>query len=868
MPDLSDQQWLSFSEHLDQALQLPEADLASWLADLASSEPEVAAEILRKLEARHRAGFAAFLSDALVVGERESVASLVGRQVGHYTIDSEVGRGGMGSVWRAHRTDGRFEGTVAIKFVHTYWLGRAAEERFLAEGRLLGRLNHPNIARLIDAGAYSESVPYLVLEYVEGESIDDYCDHYQLDVESRVALFRDVLAAVGHAHSHRIVHRDLKPTNILVTRDGVAKLLDFGIAKLLGEGASAAQTVAPALTPQYAAPEQLQGQAVTTATDVYALGLVLYRLLTGHHTVPIEGRSTAQIYQAVIELSPARASQTPGVAASIRRVLEGDLDNILGKALKKDPLERYASVGAFAEDLRRFLAHEPVRARPPPLWYRLKKFARRNRPMIGVSVPAALLLLAIGSYELKHRLSVPSPSPRSIAVLPLRNESGEASQQYFSDGISEDLINTLSQFQGLRVIGRSSSFQFRDSKENSRSIGAKLGVARLLEGSVRRSGDMIRVSAELIDTADGSLQWSQQYDRPYQSLFALQDEITRAVVAALQSRLLPGEHAAEQGDRPPGGNLEAYIAQLQGKFYLNYHAEADYRQAIEYYTQATQLDPSYAFAWAGLARSWASLGALFLGGGPAQEAYANSRAAAARALALSPDLASAHVARGRVLYRADFDWRGAVAESRRALELAPNDGEVKSALARQLATLGEVEQAIEFARQAIVSDPLQPDRYYSLATFLSGLNRLDEAEQAVRRAIELEPAAAVYHQQLAITEIQRGDAKAALEAAQQEPPGPWQDIALALARQIGNDRTAADTALMTLIEKDANGDPYQVAQVYALRNDAKKTFEWLNRALDGRDPGITNLNFDPFLLRYKSDPRFTAFCRKVGLVVK
>jgi TolB-like protein/Flp pilus assembly protein TadD len=521
----------------------------------------------------------------------------------------------------------------------------------------------------------------------------------------------------------------------------------------------------------------------------------------------------------------------------------------------------------FVTRIRKLLAGEsapvPTMARKPAA---LAPKGASPAKAVGLAVLAVVLAAVAGYLLVEKPWSAKfAPPAHSIAVLPLANESGDAKEQYFSDGISEDLITALSQFQGLKVIGRTSAFQFRDSKEDSRSIGAKLQVAHLLEGSVRRSGDVVRVSAELINTTDGSAQWSERYDRPYKDLFALQDEITRAVAVALRTKLLPGEHAAAQSERPPSGSLDAYNAFLQGQFYLLRQTEADYRKAIESFTEATELDPRYALAWSGLSRAWAGLGVQFVEGAPAQEAYAKARAAADRALSLSPELASAHVARGYVLLVADFDWRGAEAEYRRAVELAPNDGYAKFSLGQQLATVGELERAIELTREALATEPLRANWYNWLAIYLSGLNRLDEAERAVRRAIELQPGAVSFHENLTIIEIQRGNAQAALAAAQQEPSGVWQDIALALARQIGADRSAADAALKTLIDKDARFAPYQIAEVYALRNDAKQTFAWLDRAWSSRDPGINFLLYDPLILRYKDDPRFAAFCKKVGL---
>jgi TolB-like protein/tetratricopeptide (TPR) repeat protein len=487
----------------------------------------------------------------------------------------------------------------------------------------------------------------------------------------------------------------------------------------------------------------------------------------------------------------------------------------------------------------------------------------------GAILLAAMAVLALAYFGLDSwvlsRHAVSGAGTKSVAVLPLKNESGDPSQQYFSDGISEDLITALSQVPGLKVIGRASSFHFRDSTEDSRTIAQKLGVAHLIEGSVRRAGDTVRVSAELVNAADGSTAWSERYDRPYKDLFALQDEITRAVAGALRTKLLPGEQVVAQSERPPGGSLEAYNALLQGRFYTFRNTEADWRKAIEFFTQATHLDPRYALAWSELSRAWTFFSGAFLEGAAAQEAYAKARAAGDRALTLAPDLAAAHNARGDLLQSADFDWHGAEAEYRRARELAPNDVVAKLNLGAQLAAYGELDQAIELTRQALVTEPLRAGGYRDLATYFLGLHRLDEAERAIDKAIELQPAAPTYHAWHTIIEIQRRNAPAALEAAQRTPPGVYGDMAVAFARQIGGDQNAADAALRTLIEKWADNAAYQIAEVYALRNDDKATFEWLDRAWSNRDTGIQQLLYGTFIMRYKDDPRFAAFCRKVGL---
>jgi TolB-like protein/Flp pilus assembly protein TadD len=537
---------------------------------------------------------------------------------------------------------------------------------------------------------------------------------------------------------------------------------------------------------------------------------------------------------------------------------------------------------AFVEHVRRLLAptdpqavhRREVTQRLAQVTPPVKALASASRSKLGLSITAAVVVLGAVAYlgidtpwiPKTAAIRVAAPSA-SIAVLPLTNESGDPSQQYFSDGISEDLITTLSQLPGLKVIGRTSTFQFRDSKDDSRIIGAKLGVAHLLEGSVQRSGETVRVSAELIDTADGSTQWSDRFDRPYKDLFALQDEISLAVAGALRAKLLPGEQSAMQSDRPPGGSLEAYNALLLGRFYGFRNNEGDWRRAIELYTRAIQLDPRYALAWSDLSEAWAGLGYAFLAGAPAQEAYAKAREAADRAIALSPGLARPYLIRGLLLQFEGFNWRGAEVEFRHAQALAPNDGQVKFYLGGLLASLGNVSTAIELTRQALTVDPLRANWYNWLGIYLLGQNSLSDAERAVGRAIELQPTAAQYHGILALIEIQRGNAQAALAAAQQEPPGVAQDVALALARQIGGDRSAADIALRQLIDKDADSAAYSIAEAYALRNQATETFVWLDRALSNDDSEISNLLFDPIILRYRDDPRFAAFCRKVGLPV-
>lgn len=400
MQTLRRTRWAELSERLDELLDLPDdAARIAALLRIRAEDPPFADELQRLLDELPRIEQEGFLEQPVMAAPPQ----MAGRRIGAYTLEHELGEGGMGSVWRARRSDGRYDGLVAVKFLHGGLTGHVAAERFAHEGLILGRLTHPHIARLLDAGVLDGTQPYLMLEYVEGLPIDQHCDAHALGVKDRVRLFLDVLGAVAHAHTRLILHRDLKPSNILVTEDGQVKLLDFGIAKLLGQGEGGAagditQRAGRAFTPQYAAPEQLQGGEVTTATDVYALGVLLYGLLSGRH--PTVSRTEALLDQmrAIVEQEPMRlpdaALKAGGPEAKRRaRELRGDLDNIVAKALRKAPGERYANAEALADDLRRYLDHEPVAARADSAGYRLAKFVRRYR--VGVAA-GAVTVAALG----------------------------------------------------------------------------------------------------------------------------------------------------------------------------------------------------------------------------------------------------------------------------------------------------------------------------------------------------------------------------------------------------------------------------------------------------------------------------------------
>ena len=518
-------------------------------------------------------------------------------------------------------------------------------------------------------------------------------------------------------------------------------------------------------------------------------------------------------------------------------------------------------------------------------WYHGERGQQR---VTGIELFIVAVLLAIGGgmlWRVAHIdnpaasvapppvASAPAPAPakagapadlKSIAVLPLANTSGDPSNEYFSDGLSEELISVLARIPDLKIIGRTSSFRFKNTTDDSRTIGERLGVANLLEGSVRKQGERVRIAVDLIAAVDGRQLWSATYDRDLKDIFAVQSEIATAVVEQLKLTLLGGDTAVHPATRDP--SLPAYTAMLQGAHLLPNFNEADLRKAIVYFEEATRLDPGYALAYAQLASAWRTLAALYLSE-PADiaDSYRRAVAAADTALKLAPNLSEAHVALGYAKLTALLDYAGAETEFRRGNELAPGDARPVDALGYLLASQGRLDEAEATSRRSIELDPLAVAPRFNLARIEMATMRLDDAEQNLRKAIELQPTLSHAYAYLTTIDLMRNDPVAARRDADREPPGFWRDYADALARQREGDRAAADAALKTMIEKYSYGGPYQIAIVYALRKEPDRTFEWLDKAFDAHDSGLTQLFVTPFLADYRDDPRFAAIAAKLGV---
>jgi TolB-like protein len=486
---------------------------------------------------------------------------------------------------------------------------------------------------------------------------------------------------------------------------------------------------------------------------------------------------------------------------------------------------------------------------------------------IAVVVTAAALSLGLfflGRYTAGHvtgenRQPAAVVSDKSIAVLPLLNESGDPHDEYFSDGLSEELIAALAQISGLKVIGRSSSFRFRDRNEEPKTIGEKLGVSTLLEGTVRRQGDRVRIVAELVNAADGIELWTRTFDRELRDIFKVQQEIARAVADSLKVTLLGSD---EKSSQMATNSVEAHNAYLQGHFHSERRNVEDLRKAITYFDRAIELDPNYALAYAERAEVWTIIGDVT---GERSTAYPKARRDAEKAVAIAPALAEAHAALGWVRAFTEWKFDEGVSELQRAKELSPANPTANDLLARVIVYRGRMEEAERQARQAVELDPLSAAAQFTLGRVLFYAGKLDEAVEAGRKMAELQPSASSNHRWQVLVAVQRGDGETALREAQMEPDASFRPFELALAYGVRGEREAADAALTDLIAHSREGLAYQVAEVYAVRGEVDKAFEWLQIAFDNHDGGMPSLLVDPLLHVLRDDPRYKDLLVKVGL---
>jgi serine/threonine protein kinase/Tfp pilus assembly protein PilF len=772
-----------------------------------------------------------------------------GDRLGPYEIVAPLGAGGMGEVYLGRDT--RLGRDIAIKVLPEHFATPLARQRFLREARACSALNHPNICAIYDVGE-ADGRSFLVMEHLEGETLRHYIGSQPLNPEQALEFAIQLARALEAAHARGIIHRDIKPANVMITPQRQVKILDFGLAKIgsaasapLGEQQETAAmdelTVAGTTMGTYAymSPEQARGSEVDARTDLWSLGVVIYEMATGSQ--PFTGPTPAVVLERLFTQRPDPLRQRNPQAPP-------ELEPIVFKALEKNVSRRYQSASELRADLERIGGGTASTA---------VRLPSRRTSLVALAAVAALALSTV--FWNRRAGGKSPPTTQSIAVLPFLNLSSDKDQEYFSDGLAEELLHGLSRIPNLRVTGRTSSFQFRGNTEDSRAIGQKLHVAMLLEGSVRRQGSRVRITAQLIKTADGFQVWSEVYDRELNDILSAQEEIARAVTSALNVTLSGGAQVQSGASKNP----EAYNSYLQAQYFSHARSKEGLEKAAAYYEQATRQDPGYALAWAMLGSVRANQAAK--AEIPLDEGYRVARQAVARALGLDPNLAMAQAVMGWIQLSYDWDWPAADASLRRALALDPGNDVVIENNASLDKTLGRFEEAVELLRRAIAIDPLSADNYYNLALVLNHAGRPEEAVTAAKKALEISPNYAAAHVAIAVAYLAQSRPREALDEVQSEKNATWRLIGFPLVYHALGQKKEADAALADLIAQLPMDAAYQIAEAYAFRGDRYSAFHWLDRAFSQRDGGLTEIKGDPLMKNLEHDPRYLEFVKKMRL---
>lgn len=751
-----------------------------------------------------------------------------GSQIGHFRIERELGRGAMGVVYLAH--DSRLDRFVAIKTIPPE--GKDSPlvwKRWKREAQLLGSLNHPNIAAIYEQLEEPAGMSYLVLEYVPGQTLSDLISSRRLDLEQVLSIALQVANAVAAAHEKGVIHRDLKPGNIKITPEDNVKVLDFGLAKALGDEGldEPSTTTEPGKvigTPAYMSPEQARGKPTDKRSDIWSFGCILFEMLTGE--LPFQGETATDALARVLEREPDWRKLPAKTPASISVLLH--------RCLQKDLGRRLQHIGDAAIEISEALDQS------------------------SIALPAIAAPIDTSSSQMEDRLVC-------IAVLPFANMSADPENEYFSDGLAEELINALTQVEGLRVVARTSSFQFKGQAVDVREVGKRLNVTTVVEGSVRKAGNRLRVTAQLISVGDGYHLWSQRYTCELEDVFTIQDEISEKIVGALKGKLV-GELKQRHIKRYTE-NVEAYNLYLQGRYHWNKRTPDGFSKAVDCFARAIVKDPNYAPAHAGLADCYSILG--LYGVLRPGETVPKAKEAALKALQIDETLAEAHCSLGLITAYYEYDWAEAERQFVLAIDLDPNCASARFWYSWfVLLPTGRVEKAAAEARRALELDPLSPTIAMSLGPIYYCYGQYDHAVEEYRKALELDPNHPLANVFLGWAYVALGRYNEAITACKRGLTLPLFGIGmqgLAYAR-MGNQAEAA-RLLVEVKKMTEQGLPAYawMANIYAGLGESNLAFECLERACDGRESAMIMIKLNPMFQHFQSDPRFHSLLRRMNL---
>ena len=783
-----------------------------------------------------------------------SLDTLIGLEFSHYRIIEEIGSGGMGVVFRAH--DEHLDREVAIKVLHPGTItDEGARKHLHKEALALSKLNHPNIATIYDFDT-QRGMDFLVMEYIPGVTLNDKLSSGPLQENEVLRLGMQLSDGLAAAHEHGVVHRDLKPGNLRVTSDGRLKILDFGLAKLrqpLAENAAAEttlQTQSISGTFAYMAPEQLMGEELDTRTDIHGAGLVMYEMATGQR--PFAEVQSGQLIGAILRRPPVPPrTLNPSISPGLEQIIE--------KCLEKDPQNRYQSAKDLALDLRRGASPATSGA------FALALHAASKRRWWWIPAGVALAVLAaMVIFSWTRSNGHGTPVIGAIAVLPLENMSHDQEQEYFVDGMTDELITDLARIRGIRVISRTSVMPYKGTRKSLHQIARELHVDAIVEGSVMRDGNHLRVTAQLIYAPTDTHVWAESYQRDLRDVLAVQDEVAHAIASEINVKLTAPEE--ERLAQAHSSNFAAHDAYLKGRYHLQQGTEDQMRQAKAYFEEATRLDPGYAPAYAGLADYY-----YLTNESSPQAAMPKANEYVQKALALDDRLADAHATLASIKFYGDWDWLGADKEFRRAIELRPSYAEAHQIYASFLAEMGRHDQALAEIRVAQELDPFSPTTILNAGWVLYYAREYDRAIEQCRKALNLDARSLSARDCLGSAHL----AMAAFDQAIAEYTSvvassgndPLRLAGLGCAYALAGRKSQARKILAELNEaaKSHYVPSYFLSMVHASLGDKDEAFKWLEKAYEQHDSYLVRLKVEPGMDPLRSDPRLTKLLYRMNL---
>jgi serine/threonine-protein kinase len=867
------ERWKQVNDLFQSAVERAPDERAAFLDEACHGDGDLRCEVESLLTSHVRAEnfieLPAFrVAPELVTNDR--TGALVGKLIGHYRIELLIGVGGMGEVYLAR--DERLGRKAALKLLpDSLTTDEAQLSRFKNEARSASALNHPNILTVYEIGAEGNR-QFIATEFIEGITLRASIAHGRINPHAALEIAVQVASALAAAHEAGVVHRDIKPENIMLRPDGYAKVLDFGIAKLTEQRPAAeghkVETTAllqtrPGLvlgTARYMSPEQARGQKVDARSDIWSLGVVLYEMVGG--SPPFHGETPSDCIASILTTEPPPLS---GVLPDVPRKLE----SILRKALRKKSEERYQTITEMLAGLRILKGELEVESSLPQTKARaesiVSKIKRHKRGVLLTLSTAAVLAAAAVAYSFFFFAPAPLPNEKSIAVLPFENLSEEKSNAYFTDGIQDEILTRLSKIADLKVISRTSTQRYKHTSQSPSQIAHQLGVANLLEGSVQKTNDQVRVNVQLITAANDTHLWAETYDRKLIDIFVVESDIATTIAKALQARLTGAEKTAIA--KRPTANPEAYELYLKGRFFWNKRTAADLRKAIEYFNQALDKDPSYALAYAGLTDAYLVLSQY--GAASPADSFPQAIAAAKKAIELDDTLAEAHTSLACSLAYYDFDFEQSLKEFQRAIELNPNYATAHHWLSNGvLSALGQFERAIAEGKRAVELDPLSLIINTDLGQDFSYARRYDEAIAQLRKTIEMDPRFYFAHWALGTALQLKGqlsEAVAEYNKAVELNDDPSVLALLGQAYARTGQRDEAQKILVRLSEEARSRyvQAYSFALMYLALGDKERAIDEMERAYRERDANVAQIKVDPMLDDLRGNQRFEALVNQI-----